>query len=223
MSLKNKILISMFLIAFCYKANAQDTIEMWVNISPELKINFEDRIWEIRFRPDDHIFLPSKYVPKGNQAKMELMMGLNFWKFKLFSHSKYDQNGGFWTGARFDFNFEAFDKRLLFNIQERYFFGLNDKSKDHYYLIQYIRYKIAKKSVFGFLGFGKWNVGSNFNTGNWFMGPSLAIEDPSSLGIQLAFLKDVYHNTTYMTFLRLSYNITFKNQSKPINLDLDEP
>ena len=217
-----KILVFIVLLSFCKKANAQDTIEMWVNISPELRISFEDRIWEIRFRPDDHIFLPSKYVPSGNQAKMELMLGVNFWKFKLFSHTKYDQNDGFWTGARFDFNFEAFDKKLLFNLQERYFFGLNDKSKDHYYLIQYIRYKIAKKAVFGFLGFGKWNIGKDFNTGNWFMGPSLAVEDPSSLGIQLAFTKDVFHKPTYMIFLRISYSLKIRNQSKPINFESEE-
>jgi hypothetical protein len=227
MSLINKILIVLFLIAYLTKANAQkDTVEMWVNISPELKIGFEDRIWEIRFRPDDHIFLPSKYVPTANQAKMELMLGFNFWKFKLFSHSKYDQAGNLWTGLRFDFNFEMFDKKLLFNLQERYFFGLFEnkkqtKPKDHYYLIQYIRYKIAKKSVFGVLGFGKWNANRPFNTGNWFIGPSLAIEDPSSLGIQLAFTKDVF-NKPYMTYLRLSYSITFKNNSKPIDLEIDD-
>jgi hypothetical protein len=233
MSLINKILIVLFLTAFWTKANAQkDTLEMWVNISPELKIGFEDRIWEIRFRPDDHIFLPAKYVPTGNQAKMELMLGFNFWKFKLFSHSKYDQAGNLWSGLRFDFNFEMFDKKLLFNIQERYFFGSfenkkGSKPKDHYYLIQYIRYKIAKKSVFGVLGFGKWNFNLDpithkhpkFNTGNWFIGPSLAIEDPSSLGIQLAFTKDVF-NKPYMTYLRLSYSITFKNMLKPIDLEI---
>jgi len=210
------------LLAFVQIIYSQDTTEMWVNISPELKINFEDRIWEIRFRPDDHIFLPSRYVATGNQAKMELMLGVNLWKFKVFSHTKYDQSGAFWTGARFDINFEAFNKKLLFNIQERIFWGLNDKSKDHYYLIQYIRYKIAKKAVFGFLGFGKWNVGREFNTGNWFMGPSLAIEDPSSLGIQLAITKDVFHKPTYMTYLRISYSIKFKNQNKPIDLEVED-
>jgi len=210
------------LLAFVQIIYSQDTTEMWVNISPELKINFEDRIWEIRFRPDDHIFLPSRYVATGNQAKMELMLGVNLWKFKVFSHTKYDQSGAFWTGARFDINFEAFNKKLLFNIQERIFWGLNDKSKDHYYLIQYIRYKIAKKAVFGFLGFGKWNAGREFNTGNWFMGPSLAIEDPSSLGIQLAITKDVFHKPTFMTYLRISYSIKFKNQNKPIDLEVED-
>jgi hypothetical protein len=218
---KYKIIISLFFVAFGHQLIAQDTIEMWVNVSPELKLGFEDRIWEIRFRPDDHIFLPSKYIPTGNQGKMELMLGFKFWKCALFSHSKFDMNGGLWTGARFDINVDLFNKKLLFNIQERYFFGLNDKSKDHYYLIQYIRYKIAKKSVFGFLGFGKFPVGRDFNTGNWFMGPSLGVEDPSSLGIQFAFTKDIFHKPTYMTYLRISYSINFKNQSKPINFDLE--
>lgn len=203
--------------------NAQeDTLEMWVNISPEIKIGFEERIWEIRFRPDDHIFLPAKYVKGANQAKMELMLGFNFWKFKLFSHSKYDQNGALWIGARFDFNFGALKNKLLFNIQERYFFALNDKAKDHYYLIQYIRYKIGSNSLFGVLSFGKWATEKKFNTGNWFIGPSIAFEDPSGLGIQFAFTKDVFHKPTYMTFLRLSYQYNFKNRKKVITIDLDE-
>jgi hypothetical protein len=217
-----KIWVILAFVCLVQRAKAQDTIEMWVNLSPELKIGFEDRIWEIRFRPDDHIFLPSKYVATGNQAKAELMLGFNFWKFKLFSHSKYDQNHAFWTGVRFDLNFSALNSKLLFNIQERYFFGLNNKAKDHYYLIQYIRYKIAAKSAFGVLLFGKWNTGRNFNTGNWFMGPSLAVEDPSSLGIQLAILKDAFHKQTYMTFLRISYSIEIKNKSKPINFNIDD-
>ncbi len=200
----------------------EDTLEMWVNISPEMKIGFEGSIWEIRFRPDDHIFLPAKYIKGGNQAKMELMLGVNFWKFKLFSHSKYDQNGAFWTGTRFDFNFSAFRNKLLFNIQGRYFFGLNNKARDHYYLIQYIRYKISTNALFGFLSFGKFATEKDFNTGNWFMGPSIAFEDPSGLGIQFAFTKDIFHKPTYMTFLRLSYQYNFKSKSKIITIDIDE-
>jgi len=202
--------------------SAQEPLEMWVKLSPEIRFNFEGSPLEIRIRPDDHIFLPEKYVSTGNQARADLMIGVNFWKFKLFSYSKYDQSDAFWTGARLDFNFDAFDKKLLFNIQERYFWGLNDISEDHYYLVQYIRYRITKPSFLGVLSYGKWNTDREFNAGYWFIGPSIEMVDASGLSLQLAFTKEVFHEPVYMTFVRVGFRINFKSHSHIISIDDEE-
>lgn len=200
----------------------QEPLEMWVKLSPEIRFNFEGSPIEIRIRPDDHIFLPEKYVATGNQARADLMVGFNFWKFKLFSYSKYDQSDAFWTGARFDFNFSAFEKKLLFNIQERYFWGLNDFSEDHYYLVQYIRYRFSNSGFVGVLSYGKWNTDRDFDAGYWFIGPSLELVDQTGLSLHLAFTKDVFHEPVYMTFIRIGYRINFKNNSKIISIEEDE-
>ncbi len=218
-----KIILIYFLSLFIgLSALAQDEpepLEMWVKLSPEIRLNFEDFPLEIRWRPDDHIFMPEKYLPTGNQARTDLMIGVNLWKFKLFSYSKYDQSDAFWTGARLDFNFSMFNKKVLCNIQERYFWGLNDESEDHYYLVQYIRYRMSKSGAVGVLSYGKWDPTRDFEKGYWFIGPSIQIVDKSGLGIQLAFTKEVFHEPVYMTFVRIGYKLMLKNQSRIITIE----
>lgn len=214
------IILSQFLLL--YKVNAQEEpVEMWVKISPEIRMNIEDFPLEVRIRPDDHIFLPGKYVPSGNQARADLMIGVNLWRFKIFSYTKYDEAESFWTGARLDFNFEMFNKKLLFNIQERYFYGLNENSEDHYYLVQYIRYRISKNASAGVLSYGKWRFDRDFDKGAWFVGPSIAIADKSGLSLQIAITKDVFKELVYMTFVRIGYRFVIKNQTRIITIEED--
>ena len=212
-------LIFVIFIGFAIKIQAQQSVEMWTKIATEIRMNIENSPLELRLRPDDHIFLPSKYVPSGSLARIDFMVGLNFWKFKLFDYTKYDEAGSFWNGPRFDFNFELFKKKLLFSIIEEYFWGLNEKSKDHYYLTQYIRYQTSQMSYVGVLCYGKWNVGKDFNTGNWFVGPSIEIAEKSGLSIQLAFTKDVLSDLRYMTYIKLNYKFMVRDKTKPITID----
>ena len=217
---KNVILIFLWVLFIRIDSMAQEEpLEMWVKFSPELRLNFEDFPLEIRWRPDDHIFMPEKYLPTGNQARTDLMIGVNFWKFKLFSYSKYDQTDAFWTGARFDFNFTMFNKKLLCNIQKRYFWGLNDESEEHYYLVQYIRYRMSKTGAVGVLSYGRWDPTRDFNKGYWFIGPSVEILDQSGLRLQLAFTKDLFHEPVYMAFVRIGYKFMLKNQSRIITIE----
>jgi len=221
---KVEIFTYVLLVFFCsLKIKAQDeAVEMWVKLSPEIRMNIEDSPLEIRLRPDDHIFLPEKYLSTGNQARVDLMVGVNIGKFKLFSYSKYDQSDAFWTGARLDFNFSLLNKKLLCNIQERFFWGLNEESEDHYYLVQYIRYKFSDMGIAGVLSYGKWRTDRDFDTGAWFIGPSIGLSDESGISVILAFTKDVFHEPVYMTFVRLGYRFTLKNKSKIISIEEDD-
>lgn len=220
---KSIFLIYFFCLFIGINTYAQDEpLEMWVKLSPEIRMNFEDFPLEIRWRPDDHIFMPEKYLPTGNQARTDLMIGVNLWKFKLFSYSKYDQSDAFWTGARLDFNFTMFNKKLLLNIQERYFWGLNDESEEHYYLVQYIRYRMSKTGAVGVLSYGKWDPAKDFDKGYWFIGPSIEITDQSGIGIQLAMTKDVFHEPVYMAYIRVGYKFMIKNQSRIITIEDDD-
>ena len=200
-------------------AQSWQNVEMWTKISPEIRMNIENSPWEFRLRPDDHIFMPEKYVTNGSVARIDFMFGAKLWKFKLFSYTKYDQTGRFWTGARLDFDFAIFNQKLLFNFQERYFFGLNDQSDDHYYLIQYIRYKTSKMSAVGLLSFGTWDIGQDFESGYWFIGPSIEVAEESGLSIRLAVTKDIYHAPVYMTEVRVGYKFMVRDRSKPITID----
>jgi len=203
----------------CY---AQDDYEIWTKLSPEIRLNIQYTPLEFRWRPDDHIFLPEKYVEKGNLGRTDFMLGLNIWKFKLFSYTKYDEFENFWTGARLDFNFTAFNKKLLFNIQERYFWGLNENSSEHYYLIQYIRYRIGKRITTGVLSYGKWNPTKDFDQGNWFIGPSVNFKLSKNFNFHAAFTKDIFHEPIYMVFVRLGYRILWKRRKHDLELFLEE-
>jgi len=186
-------------------ANAQN--EVWIKNSPEIRLSFKSNPIEIRWRPIDQMIMPVHYFGKHSMIRTDLMIGLNLWKFKIFSYTKYDEFNRFWTGGRFDLNLDFFNKKFLLNIQTRYFIGLNSNSDDHYYLIEYPRLALEKKLFVGILSYGKWKTSSAFNTGNWFVGPSIEVGLPYHFKVHVAFTNDVFHTNLFMLFIRLGYKI----------------
>ncbi|GEM_PF-1907851 len=213
-----KILILYFGLVFTLNnAKAQNDDEIWYKISTEIALNFEKNPFEIRWRPDDHIFLPKKYLAKfddkNNAARTDFMIGVNFWKFKLFNYSKFDEFGEMWTGIRFDYNFDLFNKKLLFNIQERYFWRLTKRADEHYYLIQFIRYAIFKSFQAGVLSYGKWNPDKDFDKGIWFIGPTVNFDFPHHFSLNLAMTRDIFFSSArYMAYLKVGYKIRWKRK-----------
>lgn len=200
---KNIIFTTAIVFSFLAgKSQDQGDMQIWYKLSPEIRLNIKDTPWEFRVRPDDHIILPSI-----NIGRTDIMIGANFKPFKIFSYSKFDYTGRSWTGARLDYNTAIINKKLLINIQERFFFGLNEDSEMHYYLIQFIRYKITPKIHAGVLSYGKWAVEEPFNEAHWFVGPTVNFEFPYKFNLHLAFNKDVFYKDIYMLFVRLGYRI----------------
>jgi len=214
---KNKLII-FFAFNFIFYGSifAQTEQELWVKISPELRLNIDKTPFEFRWRPIDVIYLPEIYVPSGRVARMDLMLGVTNKHFKLFSYSKFDEAGKNWTGYRFDFNFTLFDKKLLINLQQRYFWGLNDESADHYYLVQYPRTAVGENLLVGILGYGNFKTGKAFNTGSWFIGPSVDYEFWKAFNLHLALTKDIFHTQTNMLYVRLGYKIKL-NQEESVS------
>ena len=219
---KQFIFIFSIIIFVAQGTFAQTEYEVWTKLSPEIRLNIEHTPIEIRWRPVDYIVLPVKYVGKTGFGRTDLMLGVNIWKFKLFNYTKYDEFEHLWTGARLDLNFAAFNKKLLFNIQERYFWGLNENSSEHYYLIQYIRYKLGKRITAGVLSYGKWNPTRAFNQGNWFIGPSVNLKLSKNFNVPAAFTKDIFHEPIYMVFVRLGYRILWKRRKHDLELFNEE-
>jgi len=229
-----KILILTFIVtSLMFRSNAQDEFEVWYKLSPEIRLNFEKSPWEFRWRPDDHIIFPQyfkEFLPSGRNhiARTDIMIGYNIPHFKIFSYSKFDDLGRIFTGARLDFNTSLFNKKLLINIQERLFFNLRDPNLDegeeklnHYYLIQFIRYKVAKKIQAGILSYGKfefaWPLKEGqekipFKDNHWFMGPTANFVLPANFNLHVAFTKSIFSENTYMTFVRLGYRIKIKSK-----------
>lgn len=202
----NKLYFFLILFFFGSKINfAQTDQELWVKLSPELRMNIENTPFEFRWRPVDVIYLPEEYVPSGRVARTDLMLGITNKYFKLFSYSKFNETGEIWTGFRFDQNIDFFDKKLLINIQERYFWGVNEKSKTHYYLVQYIRYRVVTKVLVGVLAYGNWKIDKSFSDGSWFVGPSVDYEINKAFNLHLALTKDVFHTQSNMLYTRLGY------------------
>ena len=201
-----KITISLiFLSIFSLTSFSQSNMEMWYKLSPEIRLNITDTPFEFRWRPDDHIFLPDI-----NIARTDIMFGANVGKFKVFSYSKFDNLERAWTGARIDLNIDFFNHKLLINIQERFFLGLNEASAYHYYLVQFIRYRVTNNIHTGVLSYGKWETKEAFNEGYWFVGPSVYFKLPYNFNIHLALVKDIFHQGLHMTFIRLGYRINWK-------------
>jgi hypothetical protein len=216
MKYQSKLLKCCVLVLFFLKsvsAYSQDQVfESWVKSAFEFKLNFENKPWEIRWRPVDNTVLPESYLrflPKRSIYRMDFMVGYNFKNFRLSSYSKFDEYGAIWTGIRFDYNLFLFNKMILANIQERLFLGLNNKSQNHYYLIQYITYNGIKNFQPGIFGFGKFEFNWPYNKYNeivpftdnhWFMGPTINFDLP------------LHH--TYMTYIKLGYKIKIKDKNK---------
>jgi len=216
MKVKRFILIAILLFFIQSFSYSQGDFEMWYKLSPEIRLNIKGKPWEVRWRPDDHIILPKyfkQYLGNGRRdiARTDIMLGVNVEKFKIFSYSKFDELGRYWTGIRFDYNTAFFKRKLLLNIQERLFFGLNEKSENHYYLVQYLRYRVGKKGTVGVLSYGKWPVFELFAEGNWFVGPAGSIGLPYNFSLLLSLTKDVLSDNIYMTFVRLGYRIKVNN------------
>ena len=225
-----KTLTIIILITITFLATkAQSDFEMWYKISPEIRINFEDKPWEIRWRPDDHIILPNyykEYIGKNNIARTDIMLGANIGQFKVFNYSKFDEFGSIWTGLRLDYNAAMFDKRLFLNLQGRMFFGLNESSENHYYLVEFAQYRFTKKFMAGILSYGKWKFARPlsvneeaipFTGGNWFVGPAVNFKLPANFSLLLSLTKDVLNENIYMSFFRLGYRIKIKNKNKDID------
>ena len=210
-----KRIVTILFVSICVFVNAQNS-EIWIKNSPEVRLNLVNIPVEIRWRPTDQMIMPDHYFGKHSLIRTDLMLGLNIWKFKIFSYTKYDEFDEFWTGARLDFNVDFFDKKILLNIQERYFWGLNENSADHYYLVQYLRYVVTPKIRVGVLSYGKWKTEKQFVEGKWFVGLSVNIILPYNFNVMTAFTRNVLPDTykIYMCFFRVGYRIKWDTNKK---------
>ncbi len=207
---KTTLLFAVLLSVFSLKAQ-DNTLYMWAQISPEIRFIIKDSPFEFRIKPDEHTFTPPKYISAGQVGQTDLLAGVKFWKCKFFGYAKFDYEGGSWAGGRLEYT-EVWREKFILSLQTRYFFGINSKSDNHYYFIQYAGYQMDKSKSIGLLGLGKWGVGKDFNEGLWFLGPTLGIGDQKNFTLQVALLKDAFDKDLYMTYVELDYNINFKRK-----------
>lgn len=176
---------------------------MMYKLSTEIKLSFDNNKFEFRLRPVDYT-----RSHKQGVARLDIAAGYSIWKFMIFSYTKFDVEKRYWTGAKLDFNLDFFQKRLLINIQERYFWGLNKNSSDHYYLIQSIRWKCNDWFYVGFFGYGKWKIENTFKKGVWFVGPSFQIQLPVGFSIKTSITENLLAEKNYMFYLQLNYKVS---------------
>ena len=209
-----KIVFLILIFTGSYSFSQEDFV-MWSKLSPEIRLTIEDKPFEFRWRPVDYLFSPAI-----NYGRTDIMLGVKFWKFKLFSYSKFDELDRMWTGARLDLNLNMFDKRLLINIQERYFWGLNEKSSNQFYLVDFIMFRITKRIYFGALSYGQWYVDRDIEEGLLSVGPVINIILPYNFNILITSGKELFHKGRYITIYRFGYKILWKNNNKPIDFGI---
>ena len=206
------IAILLIFISISSHSFSQNDFVMWTKLSPEIRLDIEDTPLEFRWRPVDYLITPNL-----RYGRTDVMLGVKFWKLKVFSYSKFDEFERLWTGVRLDLNLNMFNKKLSIHIQERYFWGLNDKTFDQVYLVDFIMYKVAKNFHLGVLSYGQWYINQEINEGLLSVGPIVKIVLPYNFHILLTSGKEIFHRERYITILRLGYKIFWKNQNKPID------
>jgi len=176
------------------------TTAVWLKFSPEvalIKKNFE-----LKFRPCDMTF-----TPDINIYRVDLSIGYSFKNFKLYEYTKFDNTKAIWTGFKFDYNLFLINKKLLIHLEERYFWGLNNNSTDHYYLVDLVGWQLNKNLMLGYFNYGKWKIAHKFNEGLLFLGPIAIYKLPANWEAQLTFTKNIFDKNTYMLLSKLSYKI----------------
>lgn len=197
-----KIVFLFIILSLSFLKNyaQNDDIIMWYKLSPEATLSTKN--FDFKFRPVD-----LTATPEVDKYRIDFMAGVKFWKFTLYSYSKIDNYEGVWTGARLDLNFLLADKRLLLHFQERFFFGLNDVSSNHYYFINLFQWKFNDWFSAGVLGYGKWKTTQKIDEGLWFWGPIVGFELPYGFGFQISETVDFLYENRYMTLFLLKYKL----------------
>ena len=205
--IKLKFLFTLLFFAICSFGQEVGTDYLW-QLSPEIRINTKKI--EFRFRPQETIILNNKELnSRTTFRRADLMIGLVFKKVKFFIYSRFDTRKQQYIGPRIDFNTTAFEKRLSFHCQYRFFRGLNSKSKDHQFFINSVELNTnpsSNKSFnFGLLGIYRQNFGSSARV---YQGPMIHfpffIENVSFM---LSHLKDFNARSRYLTFFQMTIKL----------------
>jgi hypothetical protein len=104
---------------------------------------------------------PFDYTFTSKTQRVDLLIGKRLkgssLDFIVYGYWKWDNKDRSWIGTKLDFGIKIFKERLSANLDVRYFFGLNDKSKPHLYAIPTIYYQFDSKGMVkgGFSGYGK--------------------------------------------------------------------
>ena len=209
------------LFVFVTSISFAQSDEVWYKLSPELRLDLERPGLEFRYRPVE------KTLPY-DRFRTDFMAGKVFGNFKVFSWTKLQtgigEEGKFdikpvkqlWTGLRLDYNFKALNKKLLGNLQYRYFWRLNDDSRNQHYWIQFIYYNLHKYVDAGLLGFGRIERDHKrtetreqdmYRLPFWYMGPMVKCNFSKKMNLIVGYCPDVFGDYNALAFFRLNYRI----------------
>jgi len=119
-----------------------------------IELSWERNDWILKFRPFDYTYL-------SRTQRMDFLVGkrfrLSFGDFRAFGYFKFDNKDKSWLGTRLDYGLRTLKQRLLLDLELRFFQGLNERSKNHFYVIPTAYYKFDQKGRFiaGLSGYGK--------------------------------------------------------------------
>jgi len=148
-------------------------------------------------------FRPFISTEPAGELRTDLMFGRKFGNFTPYIYFKSDNKDRSWVGPRLDYKIKSLDDKLITNLQFRYFKGLNENSKDHFYFIPTIDCELNDTFKIGFLGYAKKTDGSK---PFFYMGPSLTVNLTENLSALLSYDIDVLENQDAdMIFMSLKY------------------
>ncbi len=142
----------------------------------------------LKFRPFDYTF-------SSKTQRMDLLIGRRLAtssvKLTAYGYWKWDNKDRTWIGTRLDFGFSALRNRLSANLEMRYFYGLNDRSKPQVYAIPMIYYKLDSKGILraGFSGYGRKVEGQD---PFFYVGLDTMIKFTDHISILMSYSIDTY-------------------------------
>lgn len=155
----------------------------------------------LKLRPFDYTFA-------SKTQRVDLLIGRRFRgssaDFTAYAYWKWDNKDRSWIGTRLDFGIKALEGRLSTNLELRFFRGLNERSKEHLYVIPTIYYKIGDKGIVraGISGYGTKTKGED---PFFYVGLDTVIKLTDHISTLLSYSKDTFGSGDFIWWIIYYY------------------
>jgi len=136
---------------------------------------------------------PMVYYPNNGQYRIDAIIGKSIikpWKFYLFW--KNDNVNAHRFGFRTDLASSFFENKVSASVQYRYFWGLNEKTMNQYYIIPAVSYNFYKFK----LGVWMYNVKILGKKMASYSGPTLNYELTKTINLYISYTEDLWSTKT---------------------------
>lgn len=155
----------------------------------------------LKLRPFDYTF-------SSKTQRVDLLIGRrfrgSFVDFTAYGYWKWDNKDRSWIGTRLDFGKKILKDRLSINLELRFFRGLNERSKAHFYAIPWVYYRFDGKGRVwaGISGYGKKTAGED---PFFYVGLDTLIKLTDHISTLISYSKDTFGSGDFIWWIIYYY------------------